>query len=100
VCARARARERETKLVNHGFKKERKKKKKRGPKRCCTTATFRNCIFCSKFFCVSFVLCLPAFTGHIAGPTSDSADGADWRLYWWPESSHTTSFWLRLLADC
>lgn len=64
------------------------------------TATFRNCIFCSKRFCASFVLCLPAFTGHIAGPTSDSADGADWRLYWWSESSHTTSFWPRLLADC
>ena len=64
------------------------------------TATFRNCIFCSKFSCVNFVLCLPAFTSHIAGPTSDSANGSDWRLYWWPKSSHTTSFWLRLLADC
>lgn len=64
------------------------------------TAKFRNFIFCGKFFCVRFVLCLPAFSSHIARTTSDSADGADWRLYWRPESSHTTSFWPRLLTDC
>jgi hypothetical protein len=74
-------------------------KTKCGPKGA-ITAKFRNCIFCTKFFCVSFVLCLPAFTDHIAGPTSDSTNGADWRLHWRPESSHTTGVWLRFLADC
>jgi hypothetical protein len=80
--------------------RKKRKEKRKLPKRCCMTAKFRSFIFCSKFFCIRFVLCLPAFSSHIARPTSDSADGADWRLYWRPESSYTTSFWSRLLADC